>query len=313
MSTVEEQAFYALALERMAAILVALDEDDEADRFLAQAENLRTRWHEAFWLPDEGFYAMALDADKRPVASIGSNAGHALGAGIVPAEYAQRVADRLLKPDLFSGWGVRTLSADHPSYNPFAYHLGTVWPVEQATFALGFKRYGLDDQAERLIGGMIAAAGEFRDLRLPEVVSGLGRDESPVPIPYPDSNCPQAWTASATIQLVQILLGLYPFAPLNLLALVRPRLPKGIEVVTIRRMRVGRATVSLRFERRDDGSASHEILAQDGHLLVVEAPPPQDVAAASPMDAVKAWAIEHAPGRPARALRIALGLERGKR
>ena len=159
----------------------------------------------------------------------------------------------------------------------------------------------------------MAAAGEFRDLRLPEVLSGLGRDESPVPVPYPDSNCPQAWTASATIQLVQLLLGLYPFAPLNLLALVRPRLPAGIDAVTIRRIRVGAATISLRFERREDGSASHEILEQDGHLFIVEAPPPQDVAGASPMDAVKAWAIEHAPGRPARALRIALGLERTER
>ena len=310
LATVEEQAFYALALERMAEILVALEEDEEAERFLERAAALRSRWHQAFWLPDEGFYAMALDADKRTVGSIGSNPGHALGAGIVPREHAKRVADRLLEPDLFSGWGIRTLSADHPSYNPFAYHLGTVWPVEQATFALGFKRYGLDDHAERLIGGMIAAASEFRDLRLPEVVSGLSREESPVPVPYPNANCPQAWTASATIQLVQLLLGLYPFAPLNLLALVRPRLPAGIDAITIRRLQIGMATVSLRFERRADGSAGHEILEQDGRLLLVEAPPPQDVAAASPVDALKAWAIEHAPGRQARALRIGLGLER---
>jgi len=310
LATVEEQAFHILALERMAEILVALGEDDEADRFLARAGDLRLRWHEAFWLPDEGFYAMALDPGKRQVASIGSNAGHALAAGIVPVELATRVADRLLAPDLFSGWGVRTLSTDHPSYNPFAYHLGTVWPVEQATFALGFRRYGLDDHLERLVGGMFDAAREFRDLRLPEALSGLGRDESPVPVPYPNSNSPQAWSASATIQLVQILLGLYPFAPLNMLAMVRPRLPVGVDSVTIRRMRIGEALVSLRFDRLDDGSASHEILEQDGRLLIIEAPPPQDVRAAGPIDAVKSWAIEHAPGRQARALRIALGLER---
>jgi glycogen debranching enzyme len=312
-ATVEEQAFHALALERMAEILIALEEDEEADSFLTRAETLRQRWHDAFWLPEEGFYSMALDSDKKPVASIGSNPGHALGAGIVPREEAMRVADRLLEPDLFSGWGVRTLSTRHPSYNPFAYHLGTVWPVEQATFALGMKRYGLDDHVERLTGGLIAAAGEFRDLRLPEVLSGLGQDESPVPIPYPDSNCPQAWTASATIQVIQVLLGIYPFAPLDLLALVRPRLPTGIDVLTIRRMRVGEATISLRFERREDGSASHKILEQDGRLLVVEAPPPQDVEGGSALDSIKAWAIEHAPGRQARALRIALGLERKER
>jgi glycogen debranching enzyme len=191
LATVEEQAFYIIALERIAEVLVALEEDDEADRMLARATDLRRRWHEAFWLADEGFYAMALDADKRPVASIGSNAGHALGAGVVPREIAARVADRLLEPDLFSGWGVRTLSARHPSYNPFAYHLGSVWPVEQATFALGMRRYGLDDQAERLITAMLQAADAFRDHRRPEALSGLGREESPVPVPTPDPTAPR--------------------------------------------------------------------------------------------------------------------------
>jgi len=310
LATVEEQAFHILAVERMAEILVALEEDDEADRFLQRAADLRRRWHDAFWLPDEGFYAMALDPDKQPVASIGSNAGHALAAGIVPRDLAAQVADRLLAPDLFSGWGVRTLSTEHRSYNPYAYHLGTVWPVEQATFALGFRRYGLDDQLERLACGMIDAARAFRDYRLPEALSGLSREESAVPVPYPDSNSPQAWSASATIQLVQILLGIYPFAPLNLLALVRPRLPTGVDSVTVRRMRIGEAVISLRFDRREDGSASHKILDQEGRLLVIEAPPPQDVRAPSASDSLKAWAIEHAPGRQARALRIALGLER---
>jgi glycogen debranching enzyme len=309
-ATVEEQSFHATALERMAEILVVLEEDEEADRLLERAADLRRAWREAFWLPDVGFYAMALDPDKRPVASIGSNAGHALAAGIVPLEHAARVADRLLEPDLFSGWGVRTLSSDHPSYNPFGYHLGTVWPVEQATFALGMKRYGLDAQALRLVDGMLAAAARFRDLRLPELLSGLGRDESEQPVPYPDSNSPQAWSASATIQLVQIMLGFYPFAPLGLLAVVRPTLPSGVDSLTIRRLRIGDATVALRFERDEDGKARHTVLEQEGHLLVVEAPPPQDVGPSGAVDSMKTWALEHAPGRTARAIRIALGLER---
>jgi glycogen debranching enzyme len=309
-ATVEEQAFHILALERMAEILVALEDDDKAGRFLDRAFNLRRRWHDAFWLPDEGFYAMALDADKGPVGSIGSNPGHALGAGVIPVEHVPAVADRLLAPDLYSGWGVRTLSSGHPSYNPFGYHLGTVWPVEQATFALGMKRYGLDEAADRIVGGMIAAASQFRDLRLPELLSGLGRDESTSPVPYPDANCPQAWSASATVQLLQVALGLYPFAPLHLLAIVRPRLPEGVQSVTVRRIRVADASVSLRFDRRPDGTASHEVLEQSGRLVVMEAPPPQDVHAGSPLDAMKSWAVEHAPGRQARALRIALGVER---
>jgi glycogen debranching enzyme len=309
LATVEEQAFHILAIERMAEILVALEDDDEANVLLARARALRDQWHAAFWLPAADYYAMALDSGKRAVESIGSNAGHALGAGLIPREHAARVADRLLAPDLFSGWGVRTLSSEHPSYNPFAYHLGTVWPVEQATFALGFKRYGLDDHADRLILGLIDAAAAFRNLRLPEALSGLSRDDSPVPVPYPNSNSPQAWTASATIQLIQVLLGLYPFAPLAILALVRPRLPREVRTLTVRRLRIGDATVSLRFQRRDDGSATHEVIEQDGRLLVIEAPPPQDVTGGTMVEAVKAWAIEHAPGRQARALRIALGLE----
>ena len=313
LATVEEQAFHILALERMAEILVALDAEDEAAPFLVRAARLSRQWHEAFWMPDEGFYAMALDREKRQIASIGSNPGHALGAGIVPAEFARQVADRLLEPDLFSGWGVRTLSATHPSYNPFGYHLGTVWPVEQATFALGMKRYGLDEEAVRLVDGMVAAAAGFRVGRLPEVLSGIARDESDAPIPYPDSNSPQAWSASATIQLAQILLGLYPFAPLRMLAVVRPRLPESIHSMTIRKLRVGDAAVSLRFDRRDDGTASHDVIERDGTLLVMEAPPPQDVAPpggpARAVEAAQAWAIEHAPGQTMRALRIALGLE----
>jgi glycogen debranching enzyme len=228
----------------------------------------------------------------------------------VPEEVAPRVADRLLAPDLFSGWGVRSLSSEHPSYNPFAYHLGSVWPVENATFALGLKRYGLDEQAIRLASSVLAAADGCPEGRLPEALSGLGRDESVLPVPYPNANSPQAWSAGATIQLLQTMLGIYPFAPAATLTLVRPRLPEGVEEVVLRRLRVGKATVSLRFRRRDDGVADHEVLERDGPLLVVEAPPPQDVSGeADPGERLKSWALERMPGRLARALRIALGIE----
>lgn len=308
-ATVEEQAYHYLALLRMAEVLVALDEEDRAERFLERARRLRTRWQEAFWVEDDGFYAMALDPAKRPIRSIGSNPGHALGAGIVPVGLARRVADRLLAPDLFSGWGVRTLSGDHPSYNPLAYHLGTVWPVENATFALGFKRYGLDDHVDRIATALFAAAGRFQGLRLPELLGGDPADEAAIPTIYPASNSPQAWSASATIQLIQILLGLYPFAPAHLLFLVRPRLPAWIGGLELHRLRVGDATVSLRFRRREDGRAEHEVLERDGPLHILEAPPPDDVAPeeAGWLDALKGWILAHLPGRTARALRIALG------
>jgi glycogen debranching enzyme len=309
LSTVEEQAFHLLALQRLAEILVALGEEPEAEELLARELALRRRWHEAFWMPEEGFYAMALDREKRQVASIGSNPGHALAAGLVPRECARRVADRLLAPDLWSGWGVRTLSSEHPSYNPFAYHLGAVWPVECATFALGCKRYGLDEHAERLAAGLFAAAGHCHRQRLPEALGGHGCDESPVPTLYPQANSPQAWSASAVLQTLQALLGLYPFAPAKVLALVRPRLPEWLPAVTLRGVRVGEAEVSLRFTRRGDGGAEHEVLERRGDLHVVTVAPPDDLSPEREAwrERLLSWALERAPGRTARALRIAMG------
>lgn len=307
-ATVEEQAFHYLALVRMAEACVALEDDGAAEAYLERARRLRTAWHEAYWMPEERFYAMALDPEKRQVASIGSNPGHALAAGLVPPAIAQRVADRLFEPDLFSGWGIRTLSDRHTSFNPWAYHLGTVWPVENATFALGFKRYGLDGHVDRLVRAMLEAAAGLPGLRLPELIGGQSRDEVPFPVAYPQANCPQAWSASATLQLAQIMLGMYPFAPMRLLALVRPRLPAGIDEVVVRNLRVGDARVSLRFRRQPDGSASHEVLARHGTLIVAEAPPPDTAEHRGVGDALAALALEHAPGRLARAARLALGM-----
>ena len=307
-ATVEEQAFHYLALVRMAEACVALADDEAAEGYLERARRLRDAWQAAYWMPAEGFYAMALDPDKQQVRSIGSNPGHALAAGLVPAEQAERVADRLMAPDLFCGWGIRTLSDQHPSYNPWAYHLGTVWPVENATFALGFKRYGLDDHVDRLIRALLIAARGLPGTRQPELIGGQSSDELAFPVAYPDANCPQAWSASATVQLAQIMLGIYPFAPLRLLALIRPRLPAGIDEVTLHNVRVGDARVSLRFRRRPDGSAAHEVLRRRGTLIVAEAPPPDASQPAGFGEVLALTALQHAPGRLFRAARLALGL-----
>jgi glycogen debranching enzyme len=311
-STVEEQAFHYLALQRMAEVLVALEESrDRADALLRRATTLRDAWHRAFWMPEEGDYALALDPAERQVRTISSNVGHALGTGIVPPEHAVAVADRLLADDMFSGWGVRTLSTGHPSFNPFAYHLGAVWPVENATIAVGLKRYGLDDHLDQLLDGVFAAVAYCRDLRLPEALTGHDRRDLPTPLPYPGSQSPQAWSASATVQLLQVMLGLYPFAPAGVLGLVRPRLPSWLPTVTLRGLRVGDAVATIRFDRRDDGSASHTVIEQDGSLHVIDVPPPDAVAGTDGiLPRLVAWAVEHAPGRAATALRIAMGDER---
>jgi glycogen debranching enzyme len=307
-ATVEEQAFHALALERLAEVHLALGRDTDAERELERAAVHRRRWHDAYWRKELGFYALALDPDDRPVDTIASNAGHALGTGIVPAEVARRVADRLFEPDLFSGFGVRTLSSAHPSYNPFAYHLGSVWPVEQATFLLGAKRYGFDDLVARLAEGFVTAAARSPAGRLPEAIAGLDRSVWPIPVPYPGANPLQAWSASATVQVAQTLTGIYPFAPARVVALARPRLPEWLDVIELDGIRVGDGRVSLRFEREADGRTTHQVTDQQGTILVIEAPPPQatDVGL---LEGALEWGLEHAPGRLSRVLRIALGIE----
>lgn len=306
-ATVEEQAYHAVALERMAELLTALGDRGRARRFVERARTLSRRIDEAYWCEEDGFYAMALDGAKRPVRSIGSNPGHALACGVVPPGRARRVADRLLSPDLFSGWGVRTLSAKHPAYNPYAYHLGTVWPVENATFALGFKRYGLEDHLARLAGALFDAAGHFRAFRLPELLGGHDRALAVTPTLYPRANSPQAWSASATVQLVQAMLGLYPFAPARLLALIRPTLPPWLPELSLEGLRVGDATVSLRFHRDRAGRTRHEVTAREGTLHVVSAPPPGGDGTLRPWESAAAFALRHAPGRAARLARLAMG------
>jgi glycogen debranching enzyme len=271
-ATVEEQVFHIAALERMAELVLAIGERERAAGYLDRARQLRSRWQEAYWMPEAMTYAIALDPDKRQVSTIGSNPGHGLALGVLPEGHAASIADRLMAPDMFSGWGVRTLSREHPSYNPLAYHLGAVWPFENALFVRGFRRYGLDDHAERLLEALFAAAGHFEGVRLPELFGGHGRDQLPFPTMYPDTNVPQAWTAAAIGSLVQSMLGITPFAPAGTLILVRPSLPAWLPHLTLRRLHIGDARVSIRFERQSDGRTMHEVLETHGDLHVVRTP-----------------------------------------
>ena len=266
---VEEQALYYQALERMAELFDALGEKRLATNRRSDADRMRDLVEKRFWMDDEGFYALAIDAAGNQVRTIASNALHVLAAGLAAPDRAQRVAERLMSPELFSGWGIRTLSAKHPSYNPFAYHLGTVWPVESATFAAGAKRYGLDQHVGRLADATFAAAGHCHRVRLPEVLAGLPREETDFPITYPNAKSPQAWTASATIAVLGTMLGLEPDAQNRCLRLLRPTLPSWLPDLSVRGLTVGDSTVDLAFRRLDDGSTEHEVVHVDGRVDVV--------------------------------------------
>ena len=268
-ATCEEQAFVYVAKLHLSETLWALGERDLSRKLYAQAAELKKRFNEAFWMEDEGFFALALDARKRPVRSIASNAGHCIAAAIADASLVERTADRLFASDLFSGWGIRTLSSEHPRYNPYSYHLGSIWPVEHGTFALGFWRYGLHERVQQIARAQFEAAALFEYHRLPELFGGHPRDdEHPFPGIYPNANPLQAWSSSSVFALLQALLGLYPYAPLKLLV-IDPHLPDWLPELTLRDLRVGKASVTIRFRRRADGRTTYRIVERTGTLHVV--------------------------------------------
>ncbi|MCS6712485.1 amylo-alpha-1,6-glucosidase [Brachybacterium sp. EF45031] len=178
-----------------------------ADDLRARAARLKDRFHEAFWMPDEGFYALALDADKEPLRVVTSNIGHCLWSGIVPDDTAGRVAERLLAPDMFTGFGIRTLSSHAKRFNPVSYHNGSVWPHDTMLGASGMARYGHRDAAMTVVEGLLDALEAFRG-RLPELFCGFDRAHQPAPVPYPTSCSPQAWAAAVPFEMLRTSLGL---------------------------------------------------------------------------------------------------------
>jgi glycogen debranching enzyme len=170
---------------------------------------LKAAFNEKFWLPDKGYFAVALDKDKRPVDACTSNMGHCLWTGIVDEDKAPSVVEHLMSPQMFTGWGIRTLGSDMGAYNPVSYHNGSVWPHDSALVATGLMRYGFVEEARRVAAGLIDAAEHF-DGRLPELFCGFDRGEFPGPVPYPTACSPQAWAAAAPVQLMRVLLRFDP-------------------------------------------------------------------------------------------------------
>jgi glycogen debranching enzyme len=278
-ATCEEQGFAYLAKLHMSEVLWWLDEKEEAKRLFREAGELKKRFNEKFWMEPEGFYALGLDGDKRQIRSINSNPGHCLATAIADESLVGRAAERLMREDLFTGWGVRTLSSENPAFNPYSYHRGSVWPVENGTFALAFMRYGLHECVEQLARAQFEAAALFDFYRLPELFSGHPRDRAhQFPALYPQANTPQAWSASAVFTLLQSLLGLYPYAPLNLL-LLDPHLPAWLPEITLRGLRVGAARVDVRFFRDASGASDYEVLEKEGTLHVLRQPSPWSLTA----------------------------------
>jgi len=244
----ELQGYVYDAWLRMAQIYDVLDDPAHAGTLRTKAAALFTRFNEAFWDEESGFYAFALDGEKKQVLSVASNPGHCLWSGIVPPERAGRVVARLMQSDMWSGWGIRTLSASHAAYNPFSYQKGAVWPHDNGLIAQGFKRYGYSAEAARVAFDVCEAGSFFRLNQLPELYAGLHRDDANFPVQYPGANVPQAWAAGAVFSLLQALLGLQPDAPHEMLY-VDPDLPPWLSDLTLRDLHVGTQTFDIRFSR----------------------------------------------------------------
>ena len=207
----EVQAYAYAAYVARAEMAEAARQEAVAKRWRREAERIKRAFNDAFWLPEHGWYAVALDRDKRPVDALTSNPGHCLWAGIVDDDKAESLVERLMSPSMFTGWGIRTLSSDMAAYNPLGYHTGSVWPHDTALCVAGMARYGFTSDAATLAQGLLEAAAES-DHRLPELFAGVSRSEVPFPVPHPAACSPQAWAAAAPVEILRALLGLEPCA-----------------------------------------------------------------------------------------------------
>ncbi len=254
--TCELQGYVYDAKIRMVEVFQALGDDARAKALQEQAETLKRNFNETFWMPDEGCYAFALDPHKKLATSIASNAGQCLWGGIADQDKAERSAKRLLQEDMFSGWGIRTLSSKNPAYNPYSYQRGAIWPHDNGIIAAGFKRYGLVQEANQVIRAMFDAIGRFEADRPPEVFAGLTREgDMDFPVLYPGgANIPQAWATGSIFMMVKTILGIRAVAPHKRLY-VNPTLPEWLPEITLEHMRVGPCSMTLRFWRK--GEESH--------------------------------------------------------
>jgi glycogen debranching enzyme len=271
----------------MASAFGSAGEAARADDLARQAAQARRRFQDCLWMEDEGFVALGLDPDKRQIRTLASNAGECLAYGVLDENQAKRVADRVMGPDFFSGWGIRTLAASHPAYNPLGYHLGSVWPCFSALVARGLARYGFDEHLHALARALFDAAGLFEHHRLPELFGGHARGQPDArPGLYPNACWPQAWSAGSILLLVDTLVGLKPAAPLGA-ALVQPRLPDWLELVSLSGIRLGKGHIDLEVRREAGGEMVCEVRANTSGLRLYG--PGLADASAPDLEAVRAY------------------------
>jgi glycogen debranching enzyme len=264
----ELQAYLYGAWRGAAVLSVAMSQTERAADYARRAAALHERFDPLFWHGSLGTYVMALDGQKRPCAVRSSNAGHVLFTGLASHRRSGAVARSLMGPELFSGWGIRTLAATEARYNPMSYHNGSVWPHDNAIIAAGLARYGFHDEAVRLLGALFEASLHMDLHRLPELFCGFARGQGEGPVRYPVACTPHAWASASVFQLLQAVLGLEIHAAARTVKFTRPRLPQFLAEVEIRSLKVGPHSIDLLLERHEH-NVGVNVLRRTGFAEVV--------------------------------------------
>jgi glycogen debranching enzyme len=264
----EVQGYVYAARHHAAELASALGDAKRCRRLQRQAEKLHDAFEAQFWCEDLGTYALALDGHKRPCKVVSSNAVQCLLSGIAIPERAARVAATCMQPDMFSGWGLRTVRAGEARYNPMSYHNGSVWPHDTALAALGLARYDRKDEVIRLMEGMSGAAQQFELRRLPELFCGFTRREGEPPTRYPTACSPQAWASASVFLLLQAMLGIDIDGRRGRVTLRQARLPAALDWIRINALTVGSAQIDVLCERRGE-DAGVSVLRRSGSVVLV--------------------------------------------
>ncbi len=267
----EVQGYAFMAYGLAAGMAERLGHPDRADRLRSLAEKLRQRFESAFWCEDMRLYAIALDGDKRPCRVRTSNAGQVLWSGIASEERARQVADAMVSPAFFSGWGIRTVAEGEPRYNPMSYHDGSIWPHDNSLVAAGMARYGQMDQVDAVFAGLFEAASFMELRRMPELFCGFRRREGAAPTMYPVACAPHAWAAGAPLLMLQACLGLEFVPDRHAILFRRPRLPSFVDAVTLRNLSINGASVDVRLRRLDSSVAMSVLRNERAVAVTIEA------------------------------------------
>ncbi len=271
----EVQAYVYAAKIRMSELARIRQENALATRWQQEANSLKQRFNHDFWIPDREFIAMALDGAGKQVDEIGSNPGQCLSMGLLYPEKAKSVAERLQAPDMFTGWGIRTLSSQSPAYNPIGYHTGSVWPHDNSLIVMGLRSIGAVEQALEVAQGILDMTVHQPYHRPPELFCGYERIAGNCPIQYPIACSPQAWATGTVFQLLQTIVNLVPDAPSNCVRILDPALPANIRQLSFKNLRIGTTSIDLEFTREQDAegegmrvTTSCRVVKKRGNLRV---------------------------------------------